>query len=68
MKFSLRSALAVAVVLVVIGVLENALWGKDHPGTAHDISVAFFLVAVIGLAAIVVIGLTALVRTVGARR
>jgi hypothetical protein len=58
----LRTAAAVAAVVLVIGVLENALFGKDDPGTAHDVSVAFFLLSVLALVALVGIGVTGLLR------
>ena len=58
----LRLAAALAAVVLVLCVLENALFGKDSPGTAHDISVAFFFLAVLSLVALVVIGAAGLFR------
>jgi hypothetical protein len=59
---NLRTAASLAAVVLVIGVLENALFGKDNPGTAHDVSIAFFLLAVLALVALVGIGVAGLVR------
>jgi hypothetical protein len=58
----LRTAAVVAAVVLVLGVLENSLFGKDNPGTAHDVSIAFFLLAVVALIALVGIGVAGLVR------
>ena len=58
----LYAALAAAVLLV--GVLENALFGRDNPGTAHDVSIGFFLASVLALAVLVALAVLALVRRV----
>lgn len=58
----LRFAAVAAAVVLVLCVLENSLFGKDTPGTAHDVSVAAFLLAVISLIALVGIGIAGLVR------
>ena len=58
----LRTAAAVAAVVLVLGILENSLFGRDTPGTAHDVSIAFFLIAVIALVALVATGIAGLVR------
>lgn len=58
----LRSAALAAGVVLVLCVLENSLFGQDSPGTAHDVSVAFFLLAVLALVTLVGIGVAGLVR------
>ena len=61
---SLRPYAIGAAALVVIGILENAFFGADSGGAKHDISVGFFFLSVLGLVALVVIGVLAVVRRV----
>jgi hypothetical protein len=58
----LRTYAYIAVAVLLAGILENALFGKDHPGTAHDIGVVFFLASVLALVALLVLGVVALLR------
>jgi hypothetical protein len=59
---SLRPYVLLAAAAVVIGILENVFFGADSGGAKHDISVGFFLLAVLGLVALVVLGVVAVVR------
>jgi hypothetical protein len=58
----LRTYAVLAAVVLVVGALENALFGRDTPGTAHDVSILFFFAAVLALAVLVVLAVLALVR------
>jgi hypothetical protein len=63
---SLRTYALLALVAVVVGVLENVLFGADAPGTRQQVSVGFFFLAVAGIAGLVVVGIFAAVRRVRA--
>ena len=62
MHRSLRPYVLAAVAAVVIGVLQNLFFGSDAPGTQHQVSVAFFFLAVEGVLALVALTVVALVR------
>lgn len=64
MTRSLRPYALLALAAVVLGVLENALFGSDGSSTQHAVSVAFFFLAVIGAVALLVVGGVAAVRQV----
>lgn len=49
---------------VLIGIIENVFFGRDTPGTAHNISVGFFFLIVAGVVALLVTGAVALTRRV----
>ena len=50
--------------LVVAGVSENVLFGRDTPGTAHDVSILFFFLFVAGLITLLIAGMIAITRRV----
>lgn len=50
----MRTGFWIALAVLVVGVLENVLFGSDAPGTAHDISIAFFLAQLIAAVALLV--------------
>ncbi|WP_375478623.1 hypothetical protein [uncultured Jatrophihabitans sp.] len=64
MDRSIRPYALLALAAVVIGILENVFFGADHGGAKHDVSVAFFLLAVVGGVALVALGVLALARRV----
>lgn len=62
MDRSLRPYALIALAAVVVGVLENTLFGADSGGFRHQLSVFFFFLAVAGILALVVLAILALVR------
>ena len=53
-----------ALAAVVVGVLENLLFGSDSPGTRQTVSVGFFFLFVVGAVALLAVGVVAVVRRV----
>ena len=66
MTRSLRPYALLALVAVVLGVVENTVFGSDGAGTRHTVSVAFFFLAVVGVVALLVVGGVAVARRVRA--
>jgi hypothetical protein len=64
MHRSLRPYTIGALAAVLVGMFENILFGRDTPGTAHDISILFFFVFAAGLLGLIACGVTALTRRV----
>ena len=64
MQRPLRPYALAALAVVIASVAENVLFGRDTPGTAHDVSIAFFLLFLAGLLALAVIGVVAAARRV----
>ena len=65
---ALRPYALIALAAVVLGIVENSLFGSDKAGTtAHDVSVGFFFLAVVGIVALVALGVVALIRRTGTR-
>lgn len=62
MKRPLRPYALSAVAAVIIGILENVLFGADHGEPKHDISVGFFFLLVAGVLTLVALAIVALVR------
>jgi uncharacterized membrane protein len=61
---SLRPLALVATALVVVGILENLFFGADSGGAKHYISVGFFFLTLLGIVALVALGIVAVVRRV----
>jgi hypothetical protein len=64
---SVRPYVFAALAAVVLGVTENVLFGRDTPGTAHDVSTAFFLLFLAGVLALAATGIVAVSRSVRRR-
>ncbi|MDQ6777341.1 MAG: hypothetical protein M3071_14240 [Actinomycetota bacterium] len=64
----MRTAIALAAAVLVVCILENLAFGEDRPGTAHDISVAFFFVSVLSAATLLGLLAVALTQRVRHRR
>ena len=62
MNRPLRTYAYLAAAVLVVGILENALFGADSGGARHHISVAFFFASVLALVALVVLAVVGLVR------
>ncbi len=65
MRRSLRPYTLASLAALLVGMFENILFGRDTPGTAHDVSIAFFFVFVAGLLGLCACGTAALVRLRG---
>lgn len=59
---NLRLYAVIAFVAAVVGVAENALFGADKGGLRHHVSVAFFLLTVVAVVALIGIGAVSLTR------
>jgi hypothetical protein len=55
MNRTLRPYAMIAVAAIIVGIIENALFGSDKAGTKHDISVAFFFLTVLSALALITI-------------
>ncbi len=64
MNRPIRPYALIALAAVVIGVLENLLFGADHGGLKHQLSVGFFFLAVAGVLALVALAAVVLVRRI----
>ncbi|MDQ6727291.1 MAG: hypothetical protein M3066_14155 [Actinomycetota bacterium] len=64
MTRSLRPFILTAVAAVLVGMFENILFGRDTPGTAHDVSILFFFLFAAGVCGLLTTGVTALIRRV----
>ena len=62
MNRPLRTYAYLAAAVLVVGILENALFGADFGGARHHISVAFFFASVLALVALVALAVVGLVR------
>jgi hypothetical protein len=51
-KSKLNRGMLIAVAIIIVATLEQVLFGRDHAGTAHDISVGAFLLSLVALVAV----------------
>lgn len=64
MQRTLRPFAVTGLALALIGMAENILFGRDTPGTAHDLSIVFFFVFLAGVVTLIGTGIVALVRAI----
>ncbi len=64
----MRTAIAICAALIAAWILENLAFGQDRPGTAHDISLVFFVVGVLSIITLLGLLAVALTRRVRQRR
>lgn len=64
----MRTPIAVCLAFILAWVIENSLFGDDKPGTAHDVALAFFFVALAAAVTLVVLTVAAAVRRLRAGR
>ena len=62
MPRTLRPYALTALAVVVISVAENVFFGRDTPGTAHDVSIIFFFLFLAGLVVLLATGGVAVAR------